>query len=62
MGNMFTLYKRLSATQAAVTSDLKQRLVDTWSRISQNVIAKAVGQWIKQLYASMKANFEHLLN
>jgi len=38
------LYKQLSATPAAVTSDLKQRLIDTWASMSQNVIDKAVGQ------------------
>jgi len=27
-----------------VTSDLKQRLIDTWATISQNVIDKPVGQ------------------
>jgi len=45
----------MSATPAAVTSDLKQRLIDTWASISQNVIDKAVGQWKKQLHASTKA-------
>ena len=39
--NVCTLYEHLSATQAAVTSDLKQRLIDTWASISQNVIDKA---------------------
>jgi len=38
-----------------VTSDLKQRLIDTWASISQDVISKAVGQWRKRLRASMKA-------
>jgi len=41
---------------SAVTSDLKQRLIDTWASISQNVIDEAVGQWKKQLHASTKAN------
>ena len=50
---------------AAVTSDLKQRLIDTWASMSQNVIDKAVGQWRKWLCANMNAkghHFEHLLN
>ena len=54
-----------SVTPAAVTGDLKQRLIDTWASISKNVIYKAVGQWKKRLRASMKAKwhlFEHLLN
>jgi len=29
--NVCTLHKRLSAIPAAVTSDLKQRLIDTWA-------------------------------
>jgi len=45
--NVCTLYKRLSVTPAAVTSDLMQRLIDTWGSMSQNVIDKAVGQWRK---------------
>jgi len=52
--NVCTLYKHLSATPAAVTSDLKQRLIDTWASMSQNVIDEAVGQWRKQLHASMR--------
>jgi len=38
------------------TSDLKQRFIDTWASISQNVFDEAVGQWKKQLHASTKAN------
>ena len=52
---VYTLHKHLSATPAAVTSGLKQRLIDTWARMSQNVIDKAVGQCRKRLLASMKA-------
>ena len=48
------IQQHLSVTPAAVTSDLKQRLIDTWPSISQNVIDKAVGQWRKRLRASMK--------
>jgi len=61
-----TLYKHLSAIPVAVTSDLKQRLIDTWASISQNVIDKVVGQWRKRLRASKHEakghHFEHLLN
>jgi len=49
------IVQQLSVTPAAVTSDLKQRLIDTWATISQNVIDKAVSQWRKRLRASMKA-------
>jgi len=44
--------------------DLKQRLIDTWRSISQNVLNEAVGQWIKRLCACVKVKghyFEHLL-
>jgi len=57
--NVCTLYKHLFAISAAVTSDFRQRFIDTWASISQNVIDEAVGQW------SMKSkghHFEHLLN
>jgi len=37
------------------TSNLKQRLIDTWASISQNVIDEAVGQHRKRVRASMKA-------
>jgi len=48
------LYKHLSATPAAVTSDLKQCLIDTSASISQNVIDEAVDQWRKRLCATMR--------
>ena len=55
--NVCTLmFKQLSVIPAAVTSDLKQRLIDTWASTSQNVIDKAVGQWRKRLRASVHAN------
>jgi len=41
---------------AAVASNLKQHLIDTWASISQNVITEAVGQWRKRLCASMRQN------
>ena len=37
------------------TSELKQRLIDTWANLSQNVVIdKAVGQWRKRLRARVK--------
>jgi len=44
-----------------VTSDLKQRLIDTWASISQNVIDEALVQWRKRLHAKIRQK-EHLLN
>jgi len=52
-------YSNVFVISAAVTSDVRQRFIDTWASISQNVIDEAVGQW------SMKVkghHFEHLLN
>ena len=40
--NVRTLYKHLSVIPAAVTSDLKQRLIDTLAIIWQNVIDEAL--------------------
>jgi len=51
--NVCTLYNHLFAIPAAVTS-LKQRLINTWASISQNVINEAVRQWTKRLRASMR--------
>ena len=45
--------------------DVKQRLIDTWASISQNVIDEAAGQRRKRLRANIKAkghHFKHLLN
>jgi len=47
--NVCTLCK----TPVCDTSKLKQRLIDTWACISQNVTDEAVGQWKKRLRASM---------
>jgi len=47
------------------TSDLNQRIIGTWERVSQNVIIEAVDQWRKRLRACKKAKgyrFERLLN
>ena len=48
--NVCTLYNHLSTTPVTVTSDLKQRLIDTWTKSHRitNVIDKAVGQWRKR--------------
>ena len=44
--------------------ELKQRLIETWSRIKQSVINEATDQWRDSLNTSVKAkdkHFEHLL-
>jgi len=43
-----------TAIPAAVTSHLKQRLINTWASISQNVINEAVSQWRKRLRLRQK--------
>ena len=47
------------------TSQLKQRLIDTWSTTSQSIINDAIDQWTTQLRACTKdkgRQFEHLLH
>jgi len=46
------------------TDKLNQRLIDTWDRILQGIIDKAIDQWQTRLRACVKAkgrHFEHLL-
>jgi len=43
---------------------LKQRFIDTWDRIPQDIIDEAIGQWQTRLRTRVKAKgrqFEHLL-
>ena len=45
-------------------TDLKQRLTDTWNRLSQSIIDDVVDEWLKRLRACLKekgGHFEHLL-
>jgi len=45
-------------------NQLKQRLIDTWSSLSQDVIDDAIDQWRVRLRACVKAkgcHFEYLL-
>jgi len=54
--------RQLSATPA---SDLKQRLIDTWANISQNIIDKDVDQcrrWLRVCEKTKEHHFEHMLN
>jgi len=44
--------------------ELKQRLIDVWNSLQQNVNDTAINEWRKQLRACMHADapyFEHLL-
>ena len=54
--NVCTFYKHISTTPAAVTGDIKQRLIVTCTSISQNAIDKAVGQWRKWLVQAWRQN------
>jgi len=43
---------------------LKQRFIDTWDRIPQDIIDEAIGKWQTRLRTRVKAkgrHFEHLL-
>jgi len=60
------LFQKLRETGTAVpdVSQLKQRLIDTWSSLSQDVIDDAIDQWRVRLRACVKAkgrHFEYLL-
>jgi len=44
--------------------ELKQRLIDVWNSLQQNVIDAAINEWRKQLTACVHADgqhFKHLL-
>ena len=41
------------------TDERKQRLIDTWGRISQGIIDKAIDQWQTRLCACVKARGRH---
>ena len=44
------MQERMYKTPVRDKSELKQRLNDAWTSISQNVIDEAVGQWTKRLH------------
>jgi len=39
--------------------ELKQRLIDTWDRIPQGIVDKAIDQWQTRLRACVKAKGRH---
>jgi len=56
--------ERVYKTPVNDTTDLKQRLIEAWSGITQAVFDKAIDQWTVRLRACVKArgrHFEHLL-
>jgi hypothetical protein len=58
------LQERVYQTPIHDVAELRQRLVDTWSGMQQNVVDEAIGQWRNRLKACVRANgghFEHLL-
>lgn len=58
------LQERVYQTPIRDVTDLRQRLIDTWSGISQKVIDEAIDQWRNRLNACVKAkggHFEYLL-
>jgi len=45
-------------------NELKQRLIEVWNSLQQNVIDAAINEWRKRLRACVRADgqhFEHLL-
>jgi len=58
------MQERVYKTAVPDVSQLKQRLIDTWSSLSQDVIDDAIDQWRARLQACVKAkgrHFEYLL-
>jgi len=58
------MQERVYKTAVPDVSQLKQRLVDTWSSLPQDVIDDAIDQWQVQLRVCVKAkgrHFEYLL-
>ena len=52
-------------TPVGDVSELRQRLIDCWSSLSQDIIDDAIDQWQVRLQACVKAkgrHFEHLLH
>jgi len=39
--------------------ELKQRLVEDWNSLQQNVINEAINEWRKQLRACVRADGQH---
>jgi len=50
---------RVYKTALLDTADLKQRLIDIWSSISQTVIDEAIDEWGLRLRACVKAKGRH---
>ena len=45
-------------------TDLKERLVEVWGRLPQNIVNEAIDEWRKRLRACVRAkgrHFEHIL-
>jgi len=58
------MQERVYKTAVPDVSQLKQRLIDTWSSLSQDVIDDLIDQWRVRLRACVKAkgrHFEYLL-
>ena len=58
------MQQRVYKTRVHNIDELKQRLLDVWSGLQQNIIDLAVSEWRKRLGACVRAegkHFEHLL-
>ena len=58
------MQERIYQTPIRDISELRQRLIDTWSGMQQSIIDEAVEEWRKRLKACVQAkggHFEHLL-
>jgi len=58
------MQQRVYECRTNSVDELKQRLIDVWNSLQQNVIGAAINDWRKQQRAYMHADgqhFEHLL-
>jgi inhibitor of nuclear factor kappa-B kinase subunit alpha len=58
------MQQRVYETRVHNVDELKQRLIEVWSGLQQNIVDSAINEWRKRLRACVRAqgrHFEHLL-
>src|SRR6218665_732704 len=58
------IQERVYQTEIRSIDELKERLIDVWTELKQNVIDKAIEQWRPRLRACVQAkghHFDHLI-
>jgi len=54
-----TMQQRVYQTKVEDVDNLKRRLIDVWSDVSQGIIDDAIDQWCKRLHACIRARGGH---